>query len=178
MIDSINDLKKQAADKAVQYIENGMTVGLGTGSTTCFAIRKIGELKDKGILDRIHCIPSSIKTEEEARSLRIPLTTLEEHPVIDITIDGADEVDPELGCPKVAYTCPYWEKDSTKDKYESGYCHYIEKGDWDLNREKLWKDPRSGKTSTAEEWSGYFSILWDQCKECYENMGEEDEDEK
>lgn len=96
MIDSINELKKQAADKAVQYIKGGMVVGLGAGSTTMFAIRKIGELINKGELTDIICIPSSIKIEAEAQSLKIPLTRLQEHPAIDITIDGADEVDPEL----------------------------------------------------------------------------------
>jgi ribose 5-phosphate isomerase A len=94
--DSFDELKKQAAENAVESIQDGMILGLGTGSTTLFAIRKIGELVNKGVLTRIFCIPSSQKTESQARKLSIPLTTLQEHPVIDITIDGADEVDPEL----------------------------------------------------------------------------------
>lgn len=92
----ITELKKQAAEKAVEYVESGMVIGLGTGSTTMFAIQKIGELISKGDLTDIVCIPSSSNTEEQARILKITLTTLEKHPVIDITIDGADEVDPEL----------------------------------------------------------------------------------
>ena len=93
---SFDELKKQAAEKAVESVRDGMIVGLGTGSTTQFAIRKIGELVKKEMLTNIFCIPSSQTTEAEARALKIPLTTLQEHPLIDITIDGADEVDPDL----------------------------------------------------------------------------------
>lgn len=96
MSTSFAELKKHAAEKAVESVRDGMIVGLGTGSTTLFAIRKIGELINKKTLSGILCIPSSRSTDAEARSLRIPLTTLQKHPVIDITIDGADEVDPNL----------------------------------------------------------------------------------
>jgi ribose 5-phosphate isomerase A len=93
---SLDELKKQAAEKAIESIRDGMIVGLGTGSTTLFAIRKIGELVNEKMLPTIFCIPTSRKTEAEARALKIPLTTLQEHPLIDVTIDGADEVDPDL----------------------------------------------------------------------------------
>ncbi len=96
MESDLKKLKKQAAEKAVEYIQDGMVVGLGTGSTTHFAIEKIGELINSGGLRNIRGIPSSNKTEQEARRLNLPLTTLEENPIIDIMIDGADEVDPEL----------------------------------------------------------------------------------
>ena len=96
MGDSIDELKNQAAENAVESIRDGMILGLGTGSTTLFAILKIAKLVNKGMLTRIRCIPSSQTTEAEARKLEIPLTTLQEHPVIDVTIDGADEVDPDL----------------------------------------------------------------------------------
>ena len=96
MENEIAEFKKQTAEKAVGYVEPGMVVGLGTGSTTMFAIQRVGELINKKELFNIVCIPSSLQTEAEARSLKIPLTTLQEHPVIDITIDGADEVDSEL----------------------------------------------------------------------------------
>jgi ribose 5-phosphate isomerase A len=96
LIDSVSELKKKAAEEAVQYIKDGMVIGLGTGSTTQFAIRKIGELFTNNSLKDIVCIPSSQKTEAEARLIKIPLTTLQDKPVIDITIDGADEVDPQL----------------------------------------------------------------------------------
>lgn len=92
----MKELKKQAAEKAVEQIEPGMIVGLGSGSTTIFAIRKIGELFKAGKLNNIIGIPTSKATEELAVSLNIPLTTFEQHQKIDITIDGADEVDENL----------------------------------------------------------------------------------
>ena len=85
-------LKKQAAAKAVSYIKSGMIVGLGTGTTSLFALQRIAELIKDGKLKNILGIPSSIETEKAAKELNIPLTTLNEHPEIDITIDGADEV--------------------------------------------------------------------------------------
>jgi ribose 5-phosphate isomerase A len=89
-------LKQQAAEKAVEFIESGMVIGLGHGSTAIFAVRRIAELLQAGALREIIGIPCSTQVEVEARQLGIPLTTLEEHPVIDLTIDGADEVDPNL----------------------------------------------------------------------------------
>jgi ribose 5-phosphate isomerase A len=73
-----------------------MVVGLGHGSTTIFAVRRIAELLDRGELDDVLGIPTSKHVERDARELGIPLTTLSEHPVIDLTIDGADEVDDDL----------------------------------------------------------------------------------
>ncbi len=87
-------MKKQAADKAVQYIEEGMIVGLGTGSTVDFAIKKLGELVKKGL--KIKAIPTSLKTKRLATELNIPLIDLDADTVIDVTIDGADEVDSNL----------------------------------------------------------------------------------
>ncbi len=89
-------LKQQAAEYAAQFIEPGMVVGLGAGSTAILAVRHIGYLLKTGALRNILGIPCSTQTEAEARALGIPLTTLEEHPIIDVTIDGADEVDPQL----------------------------------------------------------------------------------
>jgi len=89
-------LKKQAAERAVEFIESGMIVGLGHGSTAIFALRKIAELLHAGRLENILGIPCSDQLEREARHLGIPLTTLEAHPVIDLTVDGADEVDANL----------------------------------------------------------------------------------
>ena len=88
--------KQQAAERAVEYIEPGMVVGLGHGSTAAFAVRRLVELLRTKELRDIVCVPCSIETENEARWLDIPLTTLEEHPAVDMTIDGADEVDPNL----------------------------------------------------------------------------------
>ncbi|MEO8355575.1 MAG: ribose-5-phosphate isomerase RpiA [Chloroflexota bacterium] len=89
-------IKQKAAIEAVNYIQSGMIVGLGFGSTALLAVRQLGELLGKGKLTDVLGIPSSIETETLALQLGIPLTTLEEHPVIDLTIDGADEIDPDL----------------------------------------------------------------------------------
>jgi ribose 5-phosphate isomerase A len=88
------DLKKQAGEKAVEYIEDGMIVGLGTGSTVEYTIRKLGKLVRDGL--KIKGIPTSVHTQRIAKKEKIPLTTLEDNPAIDLTIDGADEVDPDL----------------------------------------------------------------------------------
>ena len=90
------ELKQKAAHRAVEAIESGMIVGLGTGSTTSFALIRIAGRIQSGDLKSIIGIPTSIRTENLARELDIPLATLDEKPQIDVTIDGADEVDPEL----------------------------------------------------------------------------------
>lgn len=89
-------LKRQAAERAVEFIQSGMIVGLGHGTTAIWATRRIAELIKSKALTDILAVPCSKQTEEEARQLGIPLTTLEEHPHIDITIDGADEVAPNF----------------------------------------------------------------------------------
>jgi ribose 5-phosphate isomerase A len=89
-------LKEQAAERAVEFIESGMVVGLGHGSTTAYALQRIADLIHKEQLSDIYGIPCSLEVESEALRLRIPLTTLEDQPVIDLTIDGADEIDPSL----------------------------------------------------------------------------------
>lgn len=88
------EMKKQAAEKAVQYIEDGMVVGLGTGSTVDFALRKIGEMVKTGL--KIEGVPTSLKTKRLATELKIPLVELDDHTEIDLTVDGADEVDSNL----------------------------------------------------------------------------------
>lgn len=85
------DMKKRAAEKAVEAIEDGMTVGLGTGSTALFAIQKIGERVREGL--RIGAVATSLDTEKMARELNIPLVSFAAVSTIDISIDGADEVD-------------------------------------------------------------------------------------
>eukprot|EP01018_Ginkgo_biloba_P013125 Gb_35011 [translate_table: standard] len=95
-----DDLKKLAADKAVEYVESGMVLGLGTGSTAAFVVAKIGELLKTGKLKDIVGIPTSKRTAEQAASLGIPLSVLDDNPKIDLAIDGADEVDPELNLVK------------------------------------------------------------------------------
>ncbi|MCA9942002.1 MAG: ribose-5-phosphate isomerase RpiA [Anaerolineales bacterium] len=92
----ITELKRQAAETAVTFIESGMVVGLGTGSTAVHAVRAVGRLLQQGRLQNIVAIPTSEQTARDAEALRIPLVTFTTHPVIDITIDGADEADPNL----------------------------------------------------------------------------------
>ncbi len=92
----ITELKKQAAYKAVDYVQSGMKVGLGSGSTAIWVTRRIGELLKSGDLTDIVGVPSSVRTEEEAVAVGVPLTSLGETPRLDIAIDGADEIDPKL----------------------------------------------------------------------------------
>jgi ribose 5-phosphate isomerase A len=80
----------------LMYIQPGMVVGLGAGSTAILAVRRLGEWLQSGRIKDILGVPCSSSTEQEAARLGIPLTTLEEHPNLDLTIDGADEVDPNL----------------------------------------------------------------------------------
>lgn len=89
-------LKQQAADRVLTYIESDMIVGLGAGSTALLAVRGLAQKLSRGELTDIQGIPCSRVIEAEARRLGIPLTTLEDYPVIDLTFDGADEVDPAL----------------------------------------------------------------------------------
>ncbi len=89
-------LKRHAAERAVEFVQSGMIVGLGHGTTAIWATRRIAELIVSKELTNILAIPCSKETEEEARKLGIPLTTLEEHPNVDLTIDGADEVAPNF----------------------------------------------------------------------------------
>lgn len=89
-------LKQEAAEFAVRFIESGMVIGLGHGSTAIHAIRKIAQMLQNGMLANILAVPCSLDVHAEARALGIPITTLDEHPVLDVTIDGADEVSPKL----------------------------------------------------------------------------------
>ena len=91
-----DELKQQAAFRAVEFIESGMVVGLGTGSTTEHAVKRIAARLKSGEINNIVGIPTSIPTEKIARDLGMPLVGFDTHPEIDVTIDGADEVDPEL----------------------------------------------------------------------------------
>ncbi len=88
--------KKLAGEYAVQFIEDGMIVGLGYGSTAVHALRLLGSRIASGELHQIKAIPTSLSVAEDARAAGIPLTTFSAHRTIDITIDGADEVDGAL----------------------------------------------------------------------------------
>jgi ribose 5-phosphate isomerase A len=86
----IDELKRLAALRAVEYVRDGMVVGLGTGSTAKHAVQAIGKRVSEGL--KIVGVPTSERTARLARELGITLTTLEEHPQVDVTIDGADEI--------------------------------------------------------------------------------------
>lgn len=92
----VEQLKKQAAERAVAYVRPGMVVGLGTGSTAVYAVRLIGKLIQAGQLSGIVGIPTAESTAREAERCGIPLGALDDYPVVDLTIDGADEIDPQL----------------------------------------------------------------------------------
>ena len=90
-----NDLEKEAAARAsLRFVKDGQVVGLGTGSTAAYFIQLLGEQVKNGL--RIRGIPSSDRSREQAVSLGIPVITLDECQQIDVTVDGADEVDPQL----------------------------------------------------------------------------------
>jgi ribose 5-phosphate isomerase A len=104
------ELKRVAAIAAVARVENGMTVGLGTGSTSIHAIREIGRRMSEGVLRGVVGVPTSRAAERAAVEVGIPLTTLAEHPIVDVTIDGADEFDPQLNVIKGMGGALLWEK--------------------------------------------------------------------
>jgi len=89
-------LKQEAAEFAVQFVKSGMVVGLGTGSTAIFATRKIGELLRDGTLKDITGFATSKATQDEAVKLGIPMMDSSLPRKINVTIDGADEVDPQF----------------------------------------------------------------------------------
>lgn len=90
-----NDNEKEAAARAsLRFVHDGDIVGLGTGSTAVHLVRLLGERVRDGL--KIRGIPTGVQTRDLAASVGIPLTTLDEFQQIDVTIDGADEVDPKL----------------------------------------------------------------------------------
>jgi len=107
---NIESLKQQAAERAIEFVESGMVVGLGHGSTAILAMGIIAQLLREGRLRDIRGVPCSLHVEEEARQLGIPLTRLDECHTVDVTIDGADEVDPHLNLIKGRGGALLWEK--------------------------------------------------------------------
>jgi len=93
---SIEALKQAAAEKAVEQVHDGMILGLESGSTLSYAIRKIGVRWQAGELRNIIGIPTSEKTAHLAQEYDLPLGNLADYPRLDLAIDGADEVDPAL----------------------------------------------------------------------------------
>ncbi|NIR16102.1 MAG: ribose 5-phosphate isomerase A, partial [Desulfobacterales bacterium] len=91
----IPEAKKRAASEAVKHLRDGFTVGLGSGSTAAYAIQEIGR-KIREERWRILAVPTSYQTLRLSVRSGITLTTLEEHPQLDLTIDGADQIDNHL----------------------------------------------------------------------------------
>jgi ribose 5-phosphate isomerase A len=89
-------LKREAAIRAAEWIVDGMILGLGTGSTVRHLLDHVAARRRQGAWQALLAVATSRETEARARELGIPLTTLAAHPKVDLTIDGADEVDPEL----------------------------------------------------------------------------------
>lgn len=86
--------KQRAGFKAAEFVEDGMAVGLGTGSTAYWLVERIGQRVREGL--RVRCIPTSRRTEEQARALGIPLVNFSDVQQLDLAIDGADEIGPGL----------------------------------------------------------------------------------
>ncbi|KAG2565473.1 probable ribose-5-phosphate isomerase 2 [Panicum virgatum] len=99
---SQDELKRVAAHRAVEFVEPGMTLGLGTGSTAAHALDRLGDLLRAGALPGVAGVPTSLKTELHAARVGIPLLPLDaaSGARIRLSIDGADEVDPDLNLVK------------------------------------------------------------------------------
>ncbi|MCH5461656.1 ribose-5-phosphate isomerase RpiA [Lactobacillus sp. LC28-10] len=104
-----DELKKIAGYKAAELVEDGMTVGLGTGSTVRYLLDALGERIKK---DGVHFtgVPTSNRTAEYGRNLGMEIKSLDDVDTIDITIDGADEVDPQINGIKGGGGAQTWEK--------------------------------------------------------------------
>lgn len=107
---SQDELKRRAAERAVERVEPGMKLGLGTGSTARFVLEAIAARRERGELEGIVGVPTSSDTRSYATELGIPLATLDEEPRLDLTLDGADEVDPGLELIKGLGGALLWEK--------------------------------------------------------------------
>ena len=92
----MEQLKQKAGEEAAKRVINGQRIGLGTGSTVRYFLEALGRRLAEGDLSDIVGVPTSERTETLARSLNIALTTLEEASVLDLCVDGADEVDPQM----------------------------------------------------------------------------------
>jgi ribose 5-phosphate isomerase A len=92
--DESMNAKQRAGAKAVEFIDDGMTVGLGTGSTAHWMVERLGVRVREGL--RVRCVPTSKRTEEQARALGITLVTFADVQRLDLAIDGADEIGPGL----------------------------------------------------------------------------------
>lgn len=93
-------IKQLACQHAAQEVQDGMVLGLGTGTTVYYFLQELGRMVRQGL--RIAGVPTSVQTTQLATQLAIPLTTLDDHPQLDLAVDGADEVDDDLNLIKGA----------------------------------------------------------------------------
>jgi ribose 5-phosphate isomerase A len=107
---SQDELKRQAAERAAELVESGMKLGLGTGSTARLVLEGIAARRARGEIADIVGVPTSTDTREHATRLGIPLATIDDEPRLDLTLDGADEVDPSLELIKGLGGALLWEK--------------------------------------------------------------------
>jgi ribose 5-phosphate isomerase A len=89
-----DEAKEAAAREALKHVRDGMKLGLGTGSTAAKFVAGLGQMVADGL--NVVCVPTSEATRQQAESLNIPLTRLDEEPILDLTVDGADELDANL----------------------------------------------------------------------------------
>jgi ribose 5-phosphate isomerase A len=101
MINDKDTYKNMVGRAAAEQVQNGMVIGLGTGSTAAFLVRALAQRLHDG-LSIVGAVPTSQETAHLAASLGIPLVSLEDYPVLDLAIDGADEIDPHLNLIKGA----------------------------------------------------------------------------
>jgi len=93
-------MKQLACQRAAQEVQDGMVLGLGTGTTVYYFLQELGRMVRQGL--RIAGVPTSVQTTQLATQLAIPLTTLDDYPDLDLAVDGADEVDADLNLIKGA----------------------------------------------------------------------------
>jgi ribose 5-phosphate isomerase A len=105
-----DELKRRAADRAAGIVEAGMKLGLGTGSTARLVLEAIAARRARGELTGIEGVPTSTDTRDQALRLGIPLISLDDVTRLDLTLDGADEVDPSLDLVKGLGGALLWEK--------------------------------------------------------------------
>lgn len=110
MIDPREPDKRDAAERAVNLVQPGMVIGLGSGSTARAAIDEIGRRLERRVLSEVLGVATSHAAQRHALACGIPLTTLEDHPELDLTIDGADEVDRDGNLLKGAGGALLWER--------------------------------------------------------------------
>jgi len=96
----MDDLKRRAAEAALDHVSDGMRLGLGSGSTAAHFVRGLGERVRGGL--RVAGVPTSDETARIAREAGVPLVTLDEAPRLDLTVDGADEIGPGLSSSRAA----------------------------------------------------------------------------